>query len=636
MTKTAVKPKPKSDQIADFQLKETLQRDYKEDLQSHDDYISEFDAYEAMVMSKTYDSVSKKTKSGITDGSTTTIYLERAARVVGQLPEGVVRATGKRDKGKAVLMDIIRQKWVYPNANSQHPFLTKVRMWQFYSSVYGFMPMFYDWNVSPSGYIGPDCWLWNPRNWIPQAGKTSIADMDYCHSISYISPRFLESLLDEPEEAGWDKEAIRQILEEVKESTREQDTERDTYISRSRTKQSVRQIPLATRYEAGDDGKWVTFAPDHGFLTLRNIDNPHKNGKIPFIIKFATPLFDSIYGLGDFQRSKPIQFAKDGATNFYFEGLKTNLFPPWVMNPNGVIKHTVDQRAGVIIEETIPNSIRRLETSTAGLSTYQAVSTMLSGALLNLAGTTDTTMNAENSLNPGFGRTPQALRMTNARESTRDEQDRFYLEQALNELIECMMGLIPTVGTEHIPIDLFADDIKEIVDAGYTDVLELFEEEDEQGVISRYARGKNTEASVFEVNESGESARLTVNPAALQGLYYRFEMEWGSTAKATKQEQLQSLLDALDVLGKFQNVFQDALQGQFTLELDKLTKMIESLGDVPGFSEIVKKNPMAAQAVGQAGPSPLSPPRFRDPAVATAHQEIAEAAAQIGVPLGGV
>jgi hypothetical protein len=39
-----------------------------------------------------------------------------------------------------------------------------------------------------------------------------------------------------------------------------------------------------------------------------------------------------------------------------------NLIPPIIVNANGVLKHTIDYREGSVMQETIPNSIRRLET----------------------------------------------------------------------------------------------------------------------------------------------------------------------------------------------------------------------------------------------------------------------------------
>ena len=163
----------------DSKYEYSYKKDYEEDWSIHEDYVKTFDPLEAMLLGQVYDTVSNSVDGAkITDSYTATLAIERAARVVGKLPEGVTEATAKADQGKAAFMDILRQKWIYPNANAQHNFETKLRLWQLYSSVYGYMPMFYDWNVSNTGYVGPDCWLWNPRNLVPQQGRTSLADAD--------------------------------------------------------------------------------------------------------------------------------------------------------------------------------------------------------------------------------------------------------------------------------------------------------------------------------------------------------------------------------------------------------------------------------------------------------------------------
>lgn len=565
-----------------------LKRDYTEDLEAHDKYIDDFDAYEAMVMSKTYDSVSKQTKSGITDGSTTTLYIERAARVVGQLPTGNMEATGKKDTGKAMFMDIIRQKYIYPNANAQFPFLVKIRLWQFYSSVYGNMPMFVDWNVAPNGYIGPDCWLWSPRNFIPQNGRVTVADMDYCHALVYVTPGYIEDLIADIEEgeidekAGWNLDNLQELLKLSKNATHTPDTRRDTFIRRQRQSDSSRELMFATRFEAGDEGKWITFAPDYGYLELRNTDNPHGNNRIPFVTKASQPLFDSFYGLGDFQRAKPIQFALDGLTNFYFEGIKMNIYPPTVVNANGVVKHTISQTPGAIWQETIPNSARRLETSTAGLSTFQSAASALRGSLLNQAGTTDTTVNQASANDPGFGKTPQALQALQQRESTRDNQDRFFLEQALEELINLMISLIPNMATEAIPVNLFADEVEQIKDAGYDDIIDM-----------------------LEVSESGSHAKLKIKPSALKGVEYRFILDSGTTAKADKEAQKQALVDFLGMIGKFQNEL-DNIRQQTGMGIDwsQIFKTYGELTDVPNMNKLWVKigNPTV-----DANGTPLDP-----------------------------
>lgn len=571
-----------------------LKRDYTEDLQSHDDAIRDFDALEAMASSQVYDEVSRQTKSGLTDSATSTLYLERAARVAGQLPEGEVKGLGKKDTGKGMLMDILRTKWIYPNAKAQHPFRTKMFLWQYGSSEYGYMPMYYDLHFAVSGYIGPDCWIWNPRNFIPQNGMTSISDMDYCHAIAMKSPRYFEDLLDEPDSAGWDKKALRECIEAIKQFTKDRDQKRDTLTARQRTAQAIRQVQVVTRYEAGKDGKWITFLPDFGYRVLRRIRNPHKNGRIPFVMKPCIPTWDSFYNISDFQRSKPMQFANDGLDNFYFEGIKMNLFPPTVVNANGIVKHTVRQEAGAIWMETQPNSARRLETSTAGLATYQAAKGMARGAIQNIAGTTDTSVNAATAMDPGFGKTPAALKKQDARESTRDNQDREFLEEAMAELIDGMMSIIPTMMTEDIPINMFSEEIEDIFESGYVDVMELFGDEgvDPQVAFEDFL---TKAGATMSISESGQSAKLTIDPKKLKGIEYKFELDPNSTAKQSKQEQKESLVEFLGFVGQLPNALQQYQQATGKVpNWEKIFEIYGHLSDVPGLDQVFVDAPMPA------------------------------------------
>lgn len=572
-------------------------KDYQEDWDIHSKYITEFDAYEAMLISQVYDSVSKSIDgSKITDGYATTLAKERADRVIAKLPEGATESVGKADVGKAAFMDILRQKWIYPNANAQHPFLEKLNMWQLYSSVYGYMPMFYDWNVSPTGYVGPDCWLWNPRNLVPQQGRTSLADMDYVTALTWVSKKQLKEFLDEPNSAGWNKSALQELIEQANNTKADVDQQKDTQVSRSRVPQAIRKgICLATRYEAGEDGHWVVFAPDHSCIQIRDIKNPHKNGRIPFVIKYSQPLFDSFYGLGDFQRAKPLQFARDGLDNFYFKGIKMNLIPPIVANANGVLKHTLDYREGAVMLETLPNSIRRLETSTAGLATYQGAKTALTGSLLSLFGSQNGSIPGSEALNPSQGKTPAAIDLYTDKEATRDGAERRHLEAAIEELTDGFFSILINIGTEDIPVQLFAQDIQDIAKAGLTDVLGLF-------------NSKLTPDSTLTAGD------LRINPAKLKGIEYRFNITTGTTSKMNKEKALAGIERLLGVVGKFQNIFKD--DPRLEINFPAIMETYEEMSDIKGAGDFIKMNPDApspqeleAQMQNQgAQPAPPRPP----------------------------
>lgn len=575
------------------QFEYQYREDYFSDWTIHRNYINQnFDAWESMLTGQVYDTVSRSVDgSKITDSYAMTLAKERADRVIAKLPEGLTEPAGKADVGKAAFMDILRVKYIQPNANAQHPYLEKLNLWQFYSSVYGYMPMFYDWNITGSGYAGPDCWLWNPRNLIPQQGRTSIAEMEYVTALTYVNKAYLKGILDgtnaKSDEDGWDREAIKELLER-EESYNATDQAEDTKVTRDRQiSMTKRGIKLCTRFEAGQDGEWITFAPDHGYCEVRRIKNPHKNGRIPFVIKYSQPLFDSFYGLGDFQRAMPLQFARDGLTNFYFQGIKMNLIPPIVANANGVVKHTLDYRPGGVILETIPNSVRRLETSNAGLSTYQNAQTSLTGSLLAQYGSQNPNASGSETLNPSQGRTPAAINLYSDKEATRDGAERRHLESAIQQLTEGFFDLIVNIGTEDIPVSLFRDDIDDIMRSGLSDVQDIF-------------TSKN-----IKPNASGTAAELKIKPSSLKGVGYRFKINPDSSAKINQQLQLQALLDMIDRLGKYQNVLQN--DPTITIHWDKIMQSFMSLTDINGADQFISFDPNAQPPAPEPQqPSPTS------------------------------
>lgn len=574
---------------------ELVKKQFRWDLNAHDNYIKDFDAYEAMLLSKPYDSISRKVQNGLSDGRTTTIYGERAGRVAGQLPKGQTLAAGEQDDGAAAILEILRTRWMQPNANAQKKFLKKIRLWQFNSSVYGFMPMYYDWDVTPD-YIGPNCWLWHPRNFIPQVGRASIDDMDYCHAITYVGEEYLEDLLDQPDDAGYDKDEIRELIQMIHDSENSVDVsnQRHSLVTRTRQFQSEKgRIMLATRYEAGDEGNWVVFAPEYNGIVLRTIRNPHQNGKIPFVIKYATDLFDNVYGLGDFQRAKPLQFANDGLDNFYFAGIKRSLYPPTIVNPAGVVKSSITQDPGAIWQETVPNSIREYKTAPGGLSTYQAAKQVINGAQAFQAGSTQTNLTSSNAADPGYSRTDAGVEQQQGKEDTRDSQDRFELEMALEELEERMLNLIPTIGTETIPVDLFYDDIQELVDSGFQDSLAAL-----------------STAGHLKVAKSGRSANLTIPKNYFKDMTIRFRIEYGSTESANASEQLKALDSFIHDMTSMQNEIVEMKNQGMTIDWKLIAEIKGRLSNVPQLGKIFRQmTPQEAQQWQQSQAQANQPPK---------------------------
>lgn len=561
-----------------------IQEDSENDLNEIQSIRDSWDAREAMVVSQLADSVSTRTASRVTDSRLTTIALEGSGRVMGQVAQGQVKALSKKDRGGALLLDIMLHRYVIPNDNTGWDHLTKLRMQNFYSRVYGTMPIMYDYEVSKN-YTGPISMLPEIRNWLPQAGRVSIHDSDYNHVDNYVSYKWLESRIGKK---GWEDKALRKILREIdnaerKATSRQSDTRRTSYVQRTRDNARSMgtgknsKILVRTRYESGDEGRWITVAPDWEYLVLRDIKNPHGNGRIPIALKYNIPLIDSIFGLSDYERGKSIQFAMDSLTNLTLEAAKRKTFPPRIINPNGVVASSLTWTPGKNWLETIPNSIREFQSDPGSLNHFQTIYGFLTGALLNQAGTTDTTLNADQALDQSYGKTPQALKMLEARENTRDQMDRFYQEKAIEELYNGFISLITNGQEKPIDLHVFDDEIEQIKQMGYDNITDMLRE-----------------------SKDGRVAEITVKKDNFKGPY-KYYVEAGSTSRKDDATQVEALSNLLMIASKIPQLNELMQVEGYRFSLTEVIRQIANRSGVESPEKIVY--PVSEQDI----PTPAPP-----------------------------
>lgn len=584
---------------------QSLNDEYKKDAEALKNVTDTFDELEGILASEVQDSLSGDFRSRVTDSRLATINIEAAGRIMAQLPSGVVKALTRKDRGKALLMNIVLHRHVIPNCNWQYDYLTKLFLWDLYSRVYGVMPMMYDYDVSPN-YTGPNCRLVPIRNLTLPAGVLP-NDAEHTYLDTWHSPEWLERQIDR-KGSKWSKEAVERLLEMHENGIDKKEYEKQTYIERQRYQQGEGQgqgIRLVTRYERGKEGKWITFAPDYnldvGDGLLRNIENPHHTGRIPIVFKWNMPLLDTWLGLGEFKRGKPLQYAMDSLTNMYLDSIKTTIFPTKIVNPNGVVPSSLKAGPDQTWLETIPNSIRAYETSPKGMNTFQSTMTFLIGAMLNQAGTTDTAQNAETTNDPGFGKTPQALKMQQARENTKDTMDRRNLEQAIEELQDGFVNLIAKApaGEKPIDVNVFGEEIEQIKALGYKDIDDI-----------------------MTISESGGTAKIRISRDKLgKDVDYKYFIEPGSTQGRENAEQLENLTNIVMLVGKVPGVTEMMKASGWKLDMGELFRQVISKSGLEDIDRIVypleeddTTPEMEAAAASQAPPQ-MPPEMMGQPAV---------------------
>mgnify|MGYP000946342075 CR=1 FL=1 len=435
-----------------------------------------WDEKEQALLARANDSYSGNVvRARVTDAALSTLSFERQARVAAQLPTGKVYPTGKADESKAKLADIVLHRYIVPNANAQKPQLVKQRLWGVYASVYGSMPMFYDYRVDDD-YIGPDCWLVDPRSFLPQPGRNSIQECDWVMISTIVTVKQLEQMAKkDAKKTSWNVEELKKLIKVAKDGnpTRNNDANKTSQTQSLRYSQDLvkGQVELITKYEAGDDGRWQTFAPDYKEVgILRDIPNPHKSGKIPVVMRDCFPLLNSIYGLGDFERGMKIQKAKDSLLGLRLEFVKNKVYPALKIDVNKVTPSTIQYGAGRKWRVTDMNGVEPVNYGNDSETGFQNTFSVLNGIQQDQFGTSQTNLSGDDAANPQFGKTPAAIKMQRAQENARDTWDRFMHEQAVAELYEGMINLLSVKMEKPINFSVFEEEIRQIAE-DYPDTL---------------------------------------------------------------------------------------------------------------------------------------------------------------------
>ena len=550
-----------------FVLMSTIINEIKSRFQASYDNLSTkrevWDSMEDLFHGRLNDTVSSRTKSQIFDHRLSTLIIERAHRVMAQLPVGKVRGISKNDLGDARLKNLILDKYVVPNANAQFDFLTKLRMVDMYSNVYGAFDVLVDWDVRSNGYAGPDIWLLNVRDVFPQAGAVSLEDSDFVIVRTWQPLSYFERL---GKKDGFKN--ISSIVGRLKDksgskqnrTSEDQSKRGETQYPNTSTAKGMGFFEVLTQFE-GD--RWVDFCVDAD-MEFRDIENPHKNGELPIVRKYSMPLLDDISGMGDMERGESMQKTINAVWNLYLDGVKMSIFPPALINKDNIAAMSSIKWGAAekwLVRGQIDNAVRTINLSPQGISTFNNTLQTANASILNLFGTSDTTVTKET--DAGYGRTPQALQMQQARENTRDAADRFYMERFLTSVMKKMVNLVSKKQPSSVAIRMFEEEIAEIA-RSYPEIEEMYDKENGKLTISKKGSGSNlydyeiVSGSTFAADQKVQQDNLS----SLITLYKSSQTPNGNTLVAD--------LDKEGYILKFGELFKKVIASSGIQDWDKI------------------------------------------------------------------
>lgn len=598
-----------------------LYEDYQASLGAMETLHNSFEEKEKILLSQPLGKIAKEeTKTKIADPTLLSAVIKQNNSTMAQMPSGKITALTKENRGKSLFMDLIFHNHVIPNATSQYDVFTKLWLLSFYRKVYGSMGAMVDF-VHGGGYgkgnAGPDFTILPIRSIIPQVGKYTESDCDYLYVRSRVSKRWLEN---RKEDDNWKN--IDKVLERKGDFTMEYNT--SSYVERKTEAGMVKrdEYEIITRYEPD---KWTTFHSGTKEI-IREMKNPQKNDRIPVIMCHAYPLLDRFIGLGDFERGTDLHSSLGSLVSLYLDGAKAGIFPNLKIDPAAVENWSEIKTHGIgpgqiwLMKNTLFDKLEQMSVR-PDLSTFQSTYQYLKGAILTLTNTTDTTINQQT--DPGFGKTPQALKMQAFTQGMQTQFDRRMLEIATEKIFDRMIDLVAKRQEKDMKLYLGKADLDAVAEIA-PDVVEMF--------------------------DVGDMGQVKIKPTMINNVDYRYEIDAGSTVKKDEIMENQTLTEILSFVMKIPGAMQGVTQGgtipigDKQINLGELIKRWVISSGITDWDKIIvdneqgenvlnMENPQVAQAVNgalsnQGGQVPAGQvpsggtPEFSDPAIAQAFQEI--------------
>jgi len=240
-----------------------------------------------------------------------------------------------------------------------------------------------------------------------------------------------------------------------------------------------------------------------------------------------------------------------------------SIYPPTLINKDYIaamssIKWGAAEK-WLVRGPNIANAAQVLPLTPRGIETFNNTYQIASASLLNQFGTTETTTTQQTE--PGFGKTPVALQMQAKRENTRDNADRFYMEQFLTKVTKKMVNLLAKKQPKAITVRLFGDEIEELK-RSYPEIEELWDE---------------------------KKGNLTVPKSKTGEILYDYEIVSGSTYMVDQRSQQENLVMLMQLFLQTPQLPQILNQEGYNLKFGELFKRIIANSGIQDWDKIIEE-----------------------------------------------
>lgn len=467
-----------------FLTPENIYSRYEESKRYTELLTDPFPEYERIAQNRPHDSIDPRYPK-TTDGTTASIIRKTPKRVIQQLPTGVIKSDNEHD-WLPIVAQFIYTDVILKYANEEYDLIQKC--WNIteggltFGSRCSYTPF-----LNHDGYFCSDMVIPYWGDVFLQKGKKSGYACNYVFMRAWWQKEDIESLIDretklkkqakergEEYEASWDIKALKDILEA--ESLK--DDKASTPHEEQRAT-SPSGIELVTGFQKGIGATFFTFNPTKKLIVRRKV-NKDPRGKMPIDWFYGDIDGSNPLGRGIVELVGGLQNLIDSDMQMYQFNRALMLAPPVikrgsfsknkiVYEPNRIIDVGADPNADVV----------PLKIDTSAVVNYPALYGLQKSQLLNLVNSPDTSISAEIG-NPGFGKTPEALKTQQATISVDDNYVRKMFEKWFENWSETAINIYfaERSGIEELQLNKeTADKLRKLAEEGKFDISMLSDDD---------------------------------------------------------------------------------------------------------------------------------------------------------------
>ena len=398
-----------------FLTKDNLWSKYQAAKEWSKKWSENFEEYDRIARNEAPNNVPEQ-YARVSDGTVAALVRKTPKRVIQQLPTGVVTSDDEDDP-MAIVAEFILLHKILPDAKGGHDLIQK-----FWSAIengltFGGQAVYtpFVWNGSE---FTADAKLIYYGDIFFQPGKTSFYDCDYFFIRSWWQPETIDQIIDKEcklrEKAKsegtkyvstWDIQALQELKKHIETKDQEGTTE-----SEQKAGVTPEGIEIVTGFQKGKGAIFLMGNPATKKI-VRQKKNRDPRGLPPVNYFYADVDNSNPFGRSIMSLIGGIQNMIDANMRAYMFNRALELAPPIKVRGNVDTSQAIYEPNAFIDLSGDPNaSLEPLDVTTTAIRDYASIYSLNKTQLLNLFNSGGDTSVSADVGNPGFGKTPTALK----------------------------------------------------------------------------------------------------------------------------------------------------------------------------------------------------------------------------------